>query len=312
MRVSNRLVTHSIQQRLLSQQAALARAQARVASGKQVERMSDDPTAGSAIMQAGGALRGIEQYRRNAETVGARLAAEDGALDQLTQVLTRAKELGVATIGANAGADGRRAAALEVRNLVAQAIDVGNTRLGDEFVFGGTNNDGRPPFAPPQVVAGATVFVPLDPPLVAGGDPVPRPPVGQRTVEIAAGQSMRGTHDGQAVFLDSGALDALHRLAAAMEADDPAAMGAAMSELDVGFVAVQGYIGEVGARQNQVDAVVAGLDAMAATLTEQKAGLAEVDMEKAITDMLQRQTAYQAAMLASSKVMGMSLTDYLR
>ena len=35
-------------------------------------------------------------------------------------------------------------------------------------------------------------------------------------------------------------------------------------------------------------------------------------MEKAITEMVARQTAYQAAMLASSRVMGLSLTEYLR
>jgi len=37
-----------------------------------------------------------------------------------------------------------------------------------------------------------------------------------------------------------------------------------------------------------------------------------VDMEEAITEMVARQTAYQAAMQASSRVMGLSLTDYLR
>jgi flagellin-like hook-associated protein FlgL len=35
-------------------------------------------------------------------------------------------------------------------------------------------------------------------------------------------------------------------------------------------------------------------------------------MEQAITEMMQRQMAYQAAMLASSKVMGLSLADYIR
>jgi flagellin-like hook-associated protein FlgL len=55
-----------------------------------------------------------------------------------------------------------------------------------------------------------------------------------------------------------------------------------------------------------------GIDALTASLAEQKSGLAEVDMEQAITEMLARQTAYQSAMLASSKVMGLSLTDYIR
>ena len=36
------------------------------------------------------------------------------------------------------------------------------------------------------------------------------------------------------------------------------------------------------------------------------------DFEQAVTELVGRQTAYQAAMLATSRVMGMNLTDYLR
>lgn len=312
MRVSNHLVSRTISQRLLAQQSALARAQERVATGRRVGKMSDDPTAGSTIMQASASLRGLEQYRRNADTVGARLDVEDAALDQLTQIMTRAKELGVATVGSTADAAGRRMAGIELRQLLEQAVNVGNSQLGDEYLFGGTNNDGRAPFTNATVVAGATIFVPTDPPVAPATDPTPRLPTGQRTVEVASGQTMRGAHDGASVFLDSGALDALHALATAMESDDPTAMGTAMGTLEEAFTTVQGLVGEVGARQNQVDTVRAGLEALQAALAEQKSGLSEVEMEEAITEMMQRQTAYQAAMLASSKVMGMSLTDYLR
>jgi flagellin-like hook-associated protein FlgL len=43
-----------------------------------------------------------------------------------------------------------------------------------------------------------------------------------------------------------------------------------------------------------------------------RAKLAEVDVEEEFTELTSRQAAYQAAMLATSKVSGMSLTDYLR
>ena len=87
---------------------------------------------------------------------------------------------------------------------------------------------------------------------------------------------------------------------------------AALVDLDAAFDGLQARVGEVGARQNQADAVKGGLAALESTLSQQKSELSEVDAERAITEMLARQTAYQAAMLASSKVMGMSLTDYLR
>jgi flagellar hook-associated protein 3 FlgL len=321
MRVTTAGQTQSLITRLQTSAQRFEEAQRRATTGLRVEKMSDDPTAGTAIMQAAGGLRGVTQYTRNVARVTASLDAEDSALQQVTDLLTRAKELGVASNSATVGAEGRAAAAAEVRQLFAQAVSLGNTKLGDEYLFGGLTNDGRPPFDPD-----AASFVPTDPP-PAGSPPgtpgTPRFPRGTRSVEAGAGgQRVTGPHDGTVIFLgtgpggapdaSTGVLPALQRLADALAGGDQTAVGAALGEVDTAFAGLQGRVGEVGARQNQADTVHNALAALELTLTEQKSDLSEVDAERAITEMLARQTAYQAAMLASSKVMGMSLTDYLR
>ena len=63
---------------------------------------------------------------------------------------------------------------------------------------------------------------------------------------------------------------------------------------------------------NQLEITGANLAALDVTLTTFKSDLQEVDFERAVTELVGRQTAFQAAMLATSKVMGMNLTDYLR
>ncbi|MDF1503727.1 flagellin [Roseisolibacter sp. H3M3-2] len=304
MRVTNSMVTRGLTARLLENQRLLAEAQERVATGKKVRKMSDDPTAGSAIMQASGQLRALEQYRRNVQSVGARIDAEETALDQVTQLMIRAKELGVGQIGATANADSRRAAAVEVRQLLAQAVQLGNQRFGEEYLFGGTNAQDRLPFDGAQ-----TATAPRFAPLVAG---VATPPTGTRQIEVGAGQYLTGPHDGSAVFLDTGVFDVLQDLGDALAADDPARIGAAMRDLEGSFAGVQALVGEAGARQNQVELLETQLDAVEQNLESFRSDLAEVDMERAITEMVARQTAYQAAMLASSRVMGLSLTEYLR
>jgi flagellar hook-associated protein 3 FlgL len=321
MRVTTAGQTQAIIARLQASSQALERAQQRAASGKRIERMSDDPTAGTSVMQAASGIRGIAQYTRNVDRVTASLDAEDSALQQLTDLLGRVKELGVAANSANSDAAARTAAAAEVGALFRQAVSIANTKVGGDYLFGGLNGDGRAPFD-----AAAGTFVPADPP-PAGSPPgtpdVPRYPAGTRVVEVGAGgQRLQGPHDGTSVFLGrladgtpdptTGVLPALRALEAAMRAPDTAQMGAALTALDAAFAAVQANVGEIGARQNTADTVKAGLQALDATLTQQKSDLSEVDAERAITEMLARQTAYQAAMLASSKVMGMSLTDYLR
>jgi len=157
----------------------------------------------------------------------------------------------------------------------------------------------------------------------AGTPAVPRFPDGTRLVEVGAGgQRLRGAHDGTSVFLGrnaagqpdatTGVFAALRDLEAAMRAPDTGGISAALGAVDAAFGGVQAHVGEVGARQNAAEVVTAGLAALDQSLTRQKAELSEVDAAEAFTEAVARQTAYQAAMLASSRVMGLSLADYLR
>ena len=305
MRVTNALTTRATIARLQTNQRLLAEAQERVTSGKRITRTSDDPAGATSVMQMSSSLRAVDQYRRNAEATSSRLTAEESALDQLTSLLTRSRELAAGQSGATANADTRRAAAAEVKQLLEQAVQLGNTRLGDDFLFGGANSAAVAPFDAAQ---GALVprYVRL------GALATPEEPRGRRMVEVGAGNLMQDVHDGGQLLVDSGVLASLHDLHAALAANDEPGIATAMSGVDGAFADVQALIGDVGARQNQVDALLAGFETLTANLEESRAELSEVEMEQAITEMMSRQTAYQAAMLASSKVMGMSLTDYLR
>ena len=316
MRVTTAGQTQAIIARLLESQSQLAAAQDRATTGLKVSKMSDDPTSASTIVRDSAALRGITQYTRNVQGVTASLNAEDSALQQLNDLMNRAKEVGVEVNTATATPTARAAAAAEVQQLFTQAVAVANTKVGNEYVFGGTNNDGRQPFD-----ASSATFVPSDTPTV-GGPSVPRYPTGVRTIEVGAGgQTLAGAHDGTSVFLGytngapdatRGVLPALKQLAAALGGTDASQIGGAITTLDTAFDQTQIHVGELGARQNQTDSVGTGLTALQSTLTQQKSDLSEVDTAQAYTEMVARQTAYQTAMLASSKVMGHSLTDYLR
>ena len=311
MRVTTAGQTHAIITRLLSSQSQLADAQARAATGQKVTKVSDDPTAGSAIVRDAGALRGVAQYARNVQSVTASLDAEDTALQQLTDLLTRARQLGLQASTATTDASERAIAGTEVQQLFEQAVNLANTKIGNRYLFGGTTNDGRAPFD-----ATATVFVPSD---TTG---VPAYPTGVHAIEVGAGGQMLDTaHDGTSVFLSyaagtpdatRGVLPALRNLKQALDSTQTANIATALTSVSDAFDALQVRVGEIGARQNQAELVSTNLSALQTSLTQHKSNLSEVDLEQAITETVARQTAYQAAMLASSKVLGLSLTEYLR
>jgi flagellar hook-associated protein 3 FlgL len=273
----------------------MAAAQQRVTTGIKVERASDDPVAASSIMGAQSSLRSIEQYRRNIDSARTYTMAEEAALEQLTQVLDRARELATTASSATADVGARAAALTEVEQLYQHAIQIANTQVGNRYIFGGVTAD----VAPFDSTGAAT----------PGTDPAGAT---QPVVQIGRQLTLRTNHSAGEVFTNTGALQALDDLRTALTAGDPDAIGAAGEALRSGAQSVQNLVGEIGAWSNQLDVTAANLSALDINLRTFKSDLQEIDLEEAMLDLISRQTAYQAAMMATSRVMGMTLADYLR
>ena len=300
MRITNSITTQKALRTMQQTQREISRASDRVTTGLRFSRVSEDPNAAGQVMRTSGSLRALEQYRRNVDSATARTAAEESVLDQMTTVLTRATELGVAQATGTATAETRRVAKAEVDQLLRFAVGLGNTRYADSYLFGGAQA-AVAPFAVDETDPTALDFTTTS-------------PTGELQVEIAAGQLLSTTHDGTQVFgtPTGGPLAALRDLSAALGANDQTAVGAATTAVKAQLGEVQNLIGDVGARMNQLEVTGANLNALDITLTTFKSDLHEVDFEQAVTELVGRQTAFQAAMLATSKVMGMNLTDYVR
>jgi flagellar hook-associated protein 3 FlgL len=272
-----------------------------VSTGLRLQKASDDPNAAAQTMRARSSLRALEQYRRNIDLLESRVSAEEGVLDQLSDVLSRAQELGLSQRGATANASTRAVAKAEVDQILDFVVGLGNTKFGDEYLFGGAYSD-QPPFDPTR-----PDFLSLD----SNGDP--RIPQGEKQAEISSGRYLKGNHDGKQVFLDTGVIQAIKELSDALASPTPDQdLGNALVSLESAFDSVQSLIGEVGARINQLQVTNSNLDALDLNLQTLKSNLEEVDLEKAVTELVSRQTSMQAAMLATSRVMGLTLADYLR
>lgn len=297
MRITNNIMQREQLARVQAGLRQLDEAQRRVSSGMRLGRASDDPVAASGAMQARGSLRALEQYRRNVDAATSRAGAEEGVLDRLTETLVRAKELALSQ-GTDTASDVTRASTrAEVDQLLRFAVGLANTRFGDGYLFGGH----RPQTRPYDVADAGTHL-----------DFTTTSPDGELSVEVSAGQTLAVGHDGVAVFEETGALAALRDLGRALGAGDPAAVRVAADALDSALDGVQGLVGDVGARVNALQVTGASLDALETNLATFRSDLEEVDLEKAVTELVSRQAAFQAAMLATSRVLGMNLTEYLR
>jgi flagellar hook-associated protein 3 FlgL len=295
MRITNNIIHRTslatVQQNLRQIHAS----QGRVSTGLRLQKASDDPVGAMESMRARGSLRALDQYRKAIQTATSRAAAEETALDQLGNTLVRARELALAYAGDTANADGRRVGKAEVDQLLRQAIGLANTSHQDAYIFGGTG--GAQPF---QVIEGPSL------------DYSSSGARGELEVEISNQHRVAVNHNGTEVFEETGALSALRDLARALGQNDVQGIRGAEKRLQESFESVQRIIGTVGSRTNLLQVTSANLDALDINLRTLKSEVEEVDIEQAITELVNRQTTYQAALLATTRVMGLSLADYLR
>jgi flagellar hook-associated protein 3 FlgL len=252
-------------------------------------------------MQNSTQQRAITQYRQNVSSANARVSAEEGTLDQLGTILTRAKELAVSQATGTATVQTRQATASEVNQLLAQAVQLSNMKIGNEYLFGGSAST----TAPFSVVTTTPAYT---------FTTAATPPVGARQMEVGAGQLITANHDGATVFGSStgGVLKSLQDLAAALQGGTQGAVTASIDAIDTGIQGTQNLLAETGARANQLQITDSNLSSLANQLTKNTSDLQDIDVETALTELTGRQTAYQAAMLATAKVAGLSLTDYIK
>lgn len=301
MRITNNMILAQQLAGTQSNMTALMKAQEQLTLGKRITEASDDPTGSINVMSSNTSLRALEQYKTNVQRASSRVSTEDSVLQQVSDLLSRVKELGVSQGTATATDSTRSVANAEVNQIFQQLVNLGNTKFGNEYLFGG-NQSLTAPFT--TTGNGATLAY-----TTTGS-------TGQRTVAIGDGQSIAATHNGQQLFVDTGVLDAVKSLSQALDPASPSygqsGITTALSSIDSALDSVQTMVGDTGARANTLDSAGQNLDALKTNLSTFKSNIEDVDMEQAMTELTSRQLAYQAALVATSKVDSLNLTDYLR
>jgi flagellar hook-associated protein 3 FlgL len=290
MRITNSLLQQRVLRDLQTSMSAFAQAQSQVATGKRFERMSEDPLAGSQVMTADRGLRGIDQYRRNSTAARSRTDAEESVLGQLGDLLSRAKELALQEGSATSNGVSRSAAKAEVDRIIEQAIQLGNTQVGSEYVFAG-NMVTTAPFD-----AGGSYF---------GDD-------GVRQAEVGQGYQVTTNHNGRELLVNSQVLSSLQALSSQLGTGTPSTVGQTATGLDAAFANVQTMLATNGARVRQIESAMQNSDALETNLTLRRSEAQDIDIEVATTHLVGIQNTLQAALLSASRVLNTTLTDYLK
>lgn len=143
-RITNSMMYNNSLRNLYTQNERLYKASEQLASGKRVNNPADDPLAIGEIMQYETRLARADRYGTFTQKAKGWLNTSESLVASGTDIATRARELAMSQASGTATAQTRLTSSREIDNLLAQAVQIGNSKLGAEFLFGGRQTNLAP------------------------------------------------------------------------------------------------------------------------------------------------------------------------
>ena len=144
MRVTTKMMTANVAAQLLKQREALHSSQTKVATGKNFQRVSEDPIATGRILDYHRVLSSLKQYRENIGRGQTRIQYGETVLDSAFDTLQGARN--IAMEYAAGASDLRPEAADQIAHIRDQLRSLANSKLRNRYIFSGHQTD-VPPFA---------------------------------------------------------------------------------------------------------------------------------------------------------------------
>lgn len=292
LRITSTSATATSLANLQGQFGRLVKLQEQLTSGKVVNRPSDSPTGTIISLDLRSEIRVTEQYGANADDGLAWLGLADSSLSSVTDIVQRVRALTVqgGSTG-NTGAEGRLAIATELAGLRDALIGEANTTYLDRPIFGGTTSAERAFAADGSYVGDA----------------------GQVSRRIGRTATVRVDVSGTDTFgTGPGSLFAVIDQVRSDLLTNPSAVAGDLDAIDAAFSRVKQAASDVGARYSRTEGARQGADNRVLSLRSTLSGVEDVDLPKAILEQSMQQTAYQAALAITAKVLQPSLLDFLR
>lgn len=288
-RITHASMARKVTDNLQSSLQRLERLQEQISSNRQINRPSDSPVGTVAALRLRAELGRNEQITRNIDDAAAWLATADDTLTAVVDQVNRIRDLAIQANNGVLGQTERDAIAEEMNRIREGLIDLANARYVDRSIFAGTASGAAYDATGAFVGQAATI---------------------ERT--IAPGVQVQINLNGEAVFGATGAdlFSVVANLATAVSTNTN--IDTELANLDVSTDLVQQGLAEVGARMKRVTTMQERAIVGATTLRQSLSQVEDVDLPRAIMEMRIQETAYQAALATTAKVIQPSLVDFLR
>lgn len=306
MRITNNMLSSQLLLNLNRNAQQMNNTQTQLATGRKINKPSDDPVGITYSLRYRAELSSNEQYQKNVDSAISWLEFNDTVMNQAGNVVQRLREL---TVQGSTGTNPQSALDSineEVKELREQLVDISNSKLNGKYVFNGETYDVKP-YDFPSNPDGS-----LD--LTNAASVV----TDQGKINFIVGESVQLPINvsGNEVFGTGTETDNLfatvNNIIKALTEGDTVELSKQLDNIDTRMNKMLAIRSEIGAKTNRIDLMKGRLDDLNINLTDLQAKVEDADYAELAMKSKIQENIYNASLSAGAKIISPSLVDFLR
>lgn len=308
---------------------------------KSITKPSDNPVSNVEALALTSAKNDNLQYLKNADFALLNLSVTEKSIEELTDIVMKAKEIAIAQSSDFFNSDIRKNIANEVDQLFNQALAISNKKVGLKHIFSGTNtlttpfdsegnykgNEGKISlevsrnFFVPINLTGAEVFSNLDSPVKADNpleglrlndeDKALESEEPSISIKRDLASAEEGPSEDGFVSRDS-IFSQLRSLSAALENNDPKMVQSLLDKFDNSMSRLVTLRTRIGSIINSIDVSKSNLEAENIDHASRKSALVDADVAELFSDINKQQSILKTTYQSTQGIMSQTLMDFLR
>ncbi|WP_407307276.1 flagellar hook-associated protein FlgL [Desulfosporosinus sp. SB140] len=298
MRITSSMMSQDLLRNLQSAEEKMNNLQNQLSSGHRINKPSDDPVGIQNVMTFKSNIAAVTQWSSNAGEALQFMNTTEGALQNITSMLQRVRDLAVEGANGTLDASDQSAVADEVGQLTDQIKMMANSQVGSKYIFSGTATDQK--------------LIPTDGTSTTGanGNDITFEVGNNLNISVSV-NGLKLFGDGTSTSGSGGVLDTLDKLSQALKNNDSTTVSNLLGTIDNNISNVIAQNSDLGARINRVTAIQSQLDSTSLNLQTNLSSVQDADMAQTITDFTSQQNVYQAALSVGAKIIQPSLVDFM-
>ncbi|CAA7603177.1 Bacterial flagellin N-terminal helical region [Acididesulfobacillus acetoxydans] len=290
MRITNIMMSQNLLSNLEAVQTTVQKYQNQLASGKKINQPADDPVGTQLTLGLKGALSDNSQWQANASQGLSVLQTTNDTLQNMMQMLQRARTLAVEVNNGTFTAADRATTADEVQQIQQEVGSLANTQVGDMYIFSGTSSS-----QPWQGGANWT------------GN------AGLVNIEVGKGEQIPINADFTGLFQGTGSIfNVLSGFVGDLKSNNLSGLQNDLQNIDNQVQSFTAKEAELGALTDRVQTVQKNLQQSSTNLSQNLSTVQDADVATVITQLTNAQNVYQAALSVGARYIQPSLADYMQ